>query len=67
MLLTSGVEGLAPGEKLPGDAARAAPDGLAAIATRDGARPGFDDRVPAELDSDEEEDSAGGMTGRPEV
>ncbi len=55
-LLTSGVEGLAPGERLPSDAARA-PDALSALATRDSGRPQFDDRVPAELFSDEESPS----------
>ncbi len=52
-LLTSGVEGLAPGERLPSDAVKA-PDGLSALMTRDSARSQHDDRVPAELDSDEE-------------
>ncbi|KAK9919131.1 hypothetical protein WJX75_009619 [Coccomyxa subellipsoidea] len=55
-LLTSGVEGLAPGERLPSDAAKA-PDALSALATRDSGRPRFDDRVPADLDSDEESPS----------
>ncbi|CAL8471398.1 g10940 [Coccomyxa elongata] len=52
-LLTSGVEGLAPGERLPSYAVKA-PDGLSALMTRDSARSQHDDRVPAELDSDEE-------------
>lgn len=52
-LLTSGVEGLAPGERLPSDAVKA-PDGLSALMTRNSGRSQPDDRVPAELDSDEE-------------
>ncbi len=52
-LLTSGVEGLAPGERLPSDAVKA-PDGLSALVTRNSGRSQPDDRVPAELDSDEE-------------
>lgn len=61
-LLTSGVEGLAPGEQLPSDAARV-PDGLAALVTERDTP--FDDRVPADLDSDEESPRA--SPGRQEV
>ncbi len=50
------MEGLAPSERLPsGESARATtgPDGLTALTSRK--PPAFDDHVPAELDSDEEE------------
>ena len=52
-LLQSGVEGLAPGEKLPEDApaARAGQDGLAAAAARAALK---QDLVSADLDSDDE-------------
>jgi len=69
-LLTSGVEGLAAGEQLPGEVSRV-PDGLAALVTkRDTAvterdTPFDGDRVPADLDSDEESPRA--SPGRQEV
>jgi hypothetical protein len=61
------VEALAPGERLPSDTDRPT-DSLSALVTRDSMRQTPDDRVPAELDSDEEEESsAGDAIPRPEV